>query len=134
VDDAIVMLENIHRHIEAGMNRFEAAMKGAKEIGFAVVAMTITLVAVFTPLVFITGRVGQLFVEFALTVVSAVLVSGFVALTLTPMMCSILLKRQENHGPAYKMSELVFEKINNGYGAILRVILRGWYVVVGSFV
>jgi len=134
VDDAIVMLENIHRHIEAGMNRFEAAMKGAKEIGFAVVAMTITLVAVFTPLVFITGRVGQLFVEFALTVVSAVLVSGFVALTLTPMMCSLLLKRQENHGPAYKMSELVFEKINNGYGAILRVILRGWYVVVGAFV
>ncbi len=134
VDDAIVMLENIHRHIESGMNRFEAAMKGAKEIGFAVVAMTITLVAVFTPLVFITGRVGQLFVEFALTVVSAVLVSGFVALTLTPMMCSLLLKRQETHGSVYKMSELVFEKINNGYAAILRLLLKGWYVVVGFFV
>ncbi|MDA9994556.1 efflux RND transporter permease subunit, partial [Burkholderiales bacterium] len=125
VDDAIVMLENIHRHIEAGMNRFEAAMKGAKEIGFAVVAMTITLVAVFTPLVFVTGRVGQLFVEFALTVVSAVLVSGFVALTLTPMMCSILLKKHENHGSIYKTSELMFEKINNGYLAVLRLFLKG---------
>ena len=134
VDDAIVMLENIHRHIEAGMNRFEAAMKGAKEIGFAVVAMTITLVAVFTPLVFVTGRVGQLFVEFALTVVSAVLVSGFVALTLTPMMCSILLKKHENHGSIYKTSELIFEKINNGYTAVLRLFLKGWFVVVGVFV
>ncbi|MBT6412329.1 MAG: efflux RND transporter permease subunit [Betaproteobacteria bacterium] len=134
VDDAIVMLENIHRHIEAGMNRFEAAMKGAKEIGFAVVAMTITLVAVFTPLVFVTGRVGQLFVEFALTVVSAVLVSGFVALTLTPMMCSILLKKHENHGSIYKTSELIFEKINNGYAAVLRLFLKGWFVVVGVFV
>ena len=134
VDDAIVMLENIHRHIEAGMNRFEAAMKGAKEIGFAVVAMTITLVAVFTPLVFVTGRVGQLFVEFALTVVSAVLVSGFVALTLTPMMCSILLKKHENHGSIYKTSELIFEKINNGYLAVLRLFLKGWFVVVGVFV
>ena len=134
VDDAIVMLENIHRHIEAGMNRFEAAMKGAKEIGFAVVAMTITLVAVFTPLVFVTGRVGQLFVEFALTVVSAVLVSGFVALTLTPMMCSILLKKHENHGSIYKASELIFEKINNGYSAVLRLFLKGWFVVVGVFV
>ncbi|MDA1331753.1 MAG: efflux RND transporter permease subunit [Proteobacteria bacterium] len=134
VDDAIVMLENIHRHIESGMNRFEAAMKGAKEIGFAVVAMTITLVAVFAPLVFITGRVGQLFIEFALTVVSAVLVSGFVALTLTPMMCSILLKGRESHGPLYKMSDLFFEKMNNGYAAILRFMLRGWYVVLGVFV
>ncbi|MDA0360440.1 MAG: efflux RND transporter permease subunit [Proteobacteria bacterium] len=134
VDDAIVMLENIHRHIEAGMNRFEAAMKGAREIGFAVVAMTITLVAVFTPLVFVTGRVGQLFVEFALTVVSAVLVSGFVALTLTPMMCSILLKKHENHGSIYKTSELIFEKINNGYSAVLRLFLKGWFVVVGVFV
>ncbi len=134
VDDAIVMLENIHRHIEAGMSRFQAAMKGAKEIGFAVVAMTITLVAVFTPLVFITGRVGQLFVEFALTVVAAVVVSGFVALTLTPMMCSLLLKRHEGHGGVYRASEVVFEKLNAGYEAILRVVLKGWYVVVGVFV
>ena len=134
VDDAIVMLENIHRHIESGMNRFEAAMKGAREIGFAVVAMTITLVAVFTPLVFITGRVGQLFVEFALTVVSAVLVSGFVALTLTPMMCSVLLKKEENHGPIYKFSEVVFQGINNGYASVLKLFLKGWFFIVGIFV
>jgi multidrug efflux pump len=134
VDDAIVMLENIHRHIEAGMGRFQAAMQGAKEIGFAVIAMTITLVAVFTPLVFITGRVGQLFVEFALTVVAAVVVSGFVALTLTPMMCSLLLKRHEGHGGVYRASEVIFEKLNAGYEAILRVVLKGWYVVVAVFV
>lgn len=92
VDDAIVMLENIHRHIEEGMKPFQAAVAGAKEIGFAVLAMTFTLVAVFLPLTFIPGNTGRLFVEFAITVAAAVLVSGFIALTLTPMMCSKLLK------------------------------------------
>ncbi len=134
VDDAIVMLENIHRHIENGLGKFEAAMKGAKEIGFAVVAMTITLAAVFTPLVFMTGRVGQLFVEFALTVVSAVVVSGFVALTLTPMMCSWLLKSHQGHGRLYVASEKIFEAMNNGYRRVLDIILRGWVFVVGVFV
>jgi len=133
VDDAIVMLENIHRHIENGLGKFEAAMKGAKEIGFAVVAMTITLAAVFTPLVFMTGRVGQLFVEFALTVVSAVVVSGFVALTLTPMMCSWL-KSHQGHGRLYVASEKIFEAMNNGYRRVLDIILRGWVFVVGVFV
>ena len=134
VDDAIVMLENIHRHIENGLGKFEAAMKGAKEIGFAVVAMTITLAAVFTPLVFMTGRVGQLFVEFALTVVSAVVVSGFVALTLTPMMCSWLLKSHQGRGRLYVASEKIFEAMNNGYRRVLDIILRGWVFVVGVFV
>ncbi len=134
VDDAIVMLENIHRHIENGLGKFEAAMKGAKEIGFAVVAMTITLAAVFTPLVFMTGRVGQLFVEFALTVVSAVVVSGFVALTLTPMMCSWLLKSHQGHGRLYVASEKIFEAMNNGYRRVLDIVLRGWVFVVGVFV
>ena len=97
VDDAIVVLENIHRHIENGMQPFQAALQGSKEIGFAVVAMTITLAAVFTPLVFMQGRTGQLFTEFALTVAAAVIVSGFVALTLTPMMCSKLLKHHASH-------------------------------------
>ena len=92
VDDAIVVLENIHRHIEDGMKPYKAAFMGSKEIGFAVIAMTITLAAVFTPLVFMQGNTGQLFTEFALTVAAAVIVSGFVALTLTPMMCSKLLK------------------------------------------
>src|SRR5688572_26450305 len=92
VDDAIVVLENIFRHIEEGMTPFQAALKGAHEISFAVVAMTLTLAAVYAPLAFTPGRTGRLFVEFALTLAGAVVVSGFVALTLTPMMCSKLLR------------------------------------------
>ena len=92
VDDAIVVLENIFRHIEEGMPRKEAAMQGAREIAFAVIAMTLTLTSVFAPLAFATGRTGRLFIEFALTLAGAVLVSGFIALTLTPMMCSLLLQ------------------------------------------
>jgi multidrug efflux pump len=92
VDDAIVVLENIHRHIEEGMKPMKAAFQGSKEIGFAVIAMTITLAAVFCPLALMTGNTGKLFTEFALTVATSVIVSGFVALTLTPMMCSRLLK------------------------------------------
>jgi multidrug efflux pump len=133
VDDAIVMLENIHRHIEEGMPPFKAALTGAKEIGFAVVAMTVTLAAVFTPLVFMTGRTGQLFIEFALTVVSAVIVSGFVALTLTPMMCSKILSRHSGHGRFYQWSERLFDGMNNGYAAILRGTLRARWVVALVF-
>ncbi len=92
VDDAIVMLENIHRRIEDGMDPMEAAFAGSREIAFAVVAMTLTLAAVFAPLAFMSGNTGRLFSEFALAVSCAVLVSGFVALTLTPMMCSRLLQ------------------------------------------
>ncbi|MDQ3270645.1 MAG: efflux RND transporter permease subunit, partial [Pseudomonadota bacterium] len=92
VDDAIVMLENIYRHIEEGLDPFSAAIKGAREIGFAIVTMTATLVAVYAPLAFTPGRTGRLFVEFALALAGAVVVSGIVALTLTPMMCSLLLK------------------------------------------
>ncbi len=101
VDDAIVMLENIFRHIEKGLPRKEAAIKGAREIGFAIVAMTLTLTAVYAPLAFATGRTGRLFIEFALALAGAVLVSGFVALTLTPMMCSLLLRHQAKHNRAY---------------------------------
>ena len=95
VDDAIVMLENIYRHIEEGMKPFDAAMRGAREVGFAVVAMTMTLAAVYAPIAFTPGRTGRLFLEFALTLAGAVVVSGFVALTLTPMMSSKLLKHSE---------------------------------------
>jgi multidrug efflux pump len=96
VDDAIVMLENIFRHIEEGQAPFSAAIRGAREIGFAVITMTLTLVAVYAPLAFTPGRTGRLFVEFALALAGAVLVSGFVALTLTPMMCSKLLRHNPN--------------------------------------
>ena len=103
VDDAIVMLENISRHVEAG----HAAVRrrrssGAREIAFAVVAMTITLAAVYAPIGFQTGRTGRLFTEFAWTLAGAVLVSGFVALTLSPMMCSQLLRHSERHNLLYR--------------------------------
>jgi multidrug efflux pump len=92
VDDAIVMLENIYRHIEEGMTPFQAALKGSREVGFAIIAMTMTLVAVYAPLAFATGRTGRLFTEFALALAGAVVVSGLVALTLSPMLCSVLLR------------------------------------------
>ena len=97
VDDAIVMLENIFRHVEAGMTPMKAALIGSREISFAVVAMTITLAAVYAPIGFMSGITGRLFTEFAWTLAGAVIVSGFVALSLTPMMCSKLLKHQERH-------------------------------------
>ena len=128
VDDAIVVLENIHRHIEEGMAPMKAAFQGSKEIGFAVIAMTITLAAVFTPLSLMTGNTGKLFTEFALTVATSVIVSGFVALTLTPMMCSKLLK--PGHGRIYTYTEGFFEGMNNGYSAILRATLRHRWVVL----
>ena len=139
VDDAIVVLENIHRHIEEGLSPFQAAIQGAREIGFAVIAMTITLAAVFTPLVFMTGRTGQLFTEFAMTVAAAVVVSGFVALTLTPMMCSRLLKGHESHGRLYNLTERFFVGMNSAYRAALKLTLRMrwaailvWAVVLGG--
>jgi multidrug efflux pump len=134
VDDAIVVLENIHRHIEEGMSPWRAALQGSQEIGFAVVAMTLTLAAVFTPLVFMTGRTGQLFTEFALTVAAAVLVSGFVALTLTPMMCSKLLKHHDSHSPFYNLTERFFNGMNDGYRRLLRATLNARWVVAIVFV
>ena len=133
VDDAIVMLENIHRQIESGDTPYSAALAGSKEIGFAVMAMTITLVAVFAPLVFMSGRVGQLFIEFALTVAAAVLVSGFVALTLTPMMCSKLLKPSDNQGSFYRATEYFFVGMNKVYRLALRGVLRFSGLVVMLF-
>jgi multidrug efflux pump len=115
VDDAIVMLENIYRHVEEGMKPFQAAITGAREIGFAIVAMTLTLAAVYAPIAFAQGRTGRLFLEFALTLAGAVLVSGFIALTLTPMMCSKLLKHQKQHGRLFNAMERGFEATADGY-------------------
>lgn len=95
VDDAIVVLENISRHIEEGMKPLEAALKGSREIGFAIVAMTLTLTSVYAPIAFVHGVVGQLFIEFAVALAGSVLISGMVALTLSPMMCGILLKSHD---------------------------------------
>ncbi|MDF1585201.1 efflux RND transporter permease subunit [Marinimicrococcus flavescens] len=124
VDDAIVMLENISRHVEEGMRPVAAAFRGSREIAFAIIAMTITLAAVYAPIAFQTGRTGRLFVEFALTLAGAVLVSGFVALTLSPMMCSLLLRNKEQHGFLYRVVENALEALNRGYRRALRGTLK----------
>ena len=134
VDDAIVVLENIYRHIEEGMPRRQAAFQGAQEIGFAVVAMTITLAAVYAPVAFMTGRTGKLFVEFALTLAGAVLVSGFVALTLSPMMCSVLLKHEEKHSTAYVRVEQFLNWMTQGYRRVLTASLARRWIVMLAFV
>lgn len=130
VDDAIVMLENIHRRIEHGMQPYEAAKEGSSEIAFAVLAMTLTLAAVFAPLAFISGNTGRLFSEFALTVAGAVLVSGFVALSLTPMMCSKLLHHEKAHGRVYTVIENALHNLNERYRRTLTKALRGRAVVM----
>ena len=133
VDDAIVMLENIYRHIENGMKPLEAAFKGSREIAFAIIAMTITLSAVYLPFAFSTGRSGRLFVEFALTLAGAVLVSGFVALTLSPMMCSKLLRHENKHGKFFEFGERVLAALDRGYKRALGSLLdRPWLVVGGG--
>jgi multidrug efflux pump len=115
VDDAIVMLENIYRHVEEGMPPMRAAFVGSREIGFAVLAMSLTLAAVYVPIGFMAGATGRLFTEFALTLAGSVIVSGFVALTASPMMCSKLLRRQPRHGRIYSVMERGFELMTNGY-------------------
>lgn len=130
VDDAIVVLENVYRHIEEGKSRLEAAFIGSKEIGFAIVAMTLTLVTVYAPLAFATGRTGRLFIEFALTLAGAVLVSGFVALTLTPMMCATILRHQPGHGRVYTFIENLLEGLTNGYRRSLKLALRHRAIVL----
>src|SRR6202012_5760001 len=110
VDDAIVMLENIFRYIEEGMNPMDAAIKGAGEIGFTIVSISLSLIAVFIPLLLMGGIVGRLFREFALTVSFGVLIPAFVSLTLTPMMCaSFLSHNHQAHGWLYRMVEAGFD-------------------------
>ncbi len=131
VDDAIVMLENIYRHIEEGMPPYEAALKGSQEIGFAVLAMTLTLAAVFAPLAFAEGNTGKLFTEFALTVAGAVLVSGFVALTLTPMMASRILRHEPRHNALFNFGERVLTGLNTAYTrGVTRVLRHPWIVTL----
>lgn len=133
VDDAIVMLENVHRHIEEGLSPVKAALVGSKEIAFAVLAMTITLAAVYVPVALQTGRTGKLFVEFALTLAGAVLISGFVALTLAPMLCAKLLpdREHEKHGPLYRAIEYLLVATTDAYRTSLEWCMRiRWLVVV----
>ena len=131
VDDAIVVLENIYRHVEEGMTPFAAAIKGAREIGFAVVAMTLTLAAVYAPLAFTPGRTGRLFVEFALTLAGAVIVSGFVALTLSPMMCSKLLRHSPKHSGFDRWMGRQLDRLATGYESVLGWTLHHrWLIVI----
>jgi len=131
VDDAIVVLENIYRHIEEGLTPFQASIKGVREISFAVVAMTLTLAAVFAPLAFTPGRTGRLFGEFALTLAGAVLVSGFVALTLTPMLCSKLLRHNPKPGVFDRTMESLLARMAASYARALRwTLAHRWVVLV----
>lgn len=134
VDDAIVVLENVYRHIEEGMEPFAAAIKGSKEIAFAVVAMTLTLAAVYAPLAFTPGRTGRLFGEFALALAGAVLVSGFVALTLTPMMCSKLLKHNKTPNRFDRTVESGLTRLTRGYERVLVWTLKHKLVVLAVMV
>ena len=126
VDDAIVMIENIVRFIELGESPMEAALKGSKQIGFTVISLSVSLIAVFIPLLFMTGIVGRLFQEFAITLSVSVVVSAIVSLTLTPMMCSRLLKAEgeEKHGWFYRVTESFFDGMLNWYDAGLKWVLR----------
>ncbi|HSB06644.1 MAG TPA: efflux RND transporter permease subunit [Thermodesulfobacteriota bacterium] len=126
VDDAIVMLENIVRHIEKGEGVLEAALHGSREIGFTIISMTLSLVAVFIPVLFMGGIVGRLLHEFAVTISIAILVSGFVSLTLTPMLCSRFLRHSESkrHNRIYDYSERFFNGMLHAYDHSLKVVLK----------
>ncbi|WP_151671737.1 efflux RND transporter permease subunit [Nitrincola schmidtii] len=124
VDDAIVMLENIFRHVEEGLDPIQAAFKGSKEIGFAIVATTATLVAVFVPVSFASGQTGRLFTEFALTLAGAVVVSTFIALTLSPMLCSRLLHHEKKHSAIFNLIEGWLVGLSNGYHWLLEKTLN----------
>ncbi len=126
VDDAIVMLENIVRHLEMGKAPMQAAFEGAQEVGFTILSMTLSLAAVFIPLVFMGGQIGLLFREFAITIGVAILVSGFVSLTLTPMLCSRLLKakHEERHGRWFTVTEQAFQRTLHAYERSLDWVMR----------
>ena len=134
VDDAIVVVENIYRHIEAGTSPMTSALKGASEIGFTVVSISISLIAVFIPLLLMGGIIGRLFREFAITVTAAIVVSVVVSLTLTPMLCSrFMVKQSGRHGTVYRCIEWGFEKLITGYRRMLDVVLDHQPLTLGVF-
>jgi len=135
VDDAIVMLENIVRHIENGETPMQAALTGSKEIGFTIVSMTLSLAAVFIPILFMAGILGRLFREFAVTICAAILISGMVSISLTPMLCSRFLKESKGaaHGLLYRAMEAVFNGMRSLYGTTLYWVLGHRPVMLGMF-
>src|SRR6266568_4910552 len=126
VDDAIVMIENIVRYIEQGMDPFEAALKGAGQIGFTIISITFSLIAVFIPLFFMGGIIGRLFREFAITVSVAVMASAVISLTLTPVLCSLFLKGESEHPPGRlsRFAERGFVGALHGYDRGLKFVFR----------
>ena len=136
VDDAIVMLENITRHIEMGKSVLQATLEGSREIVFTIISMTISLAAVFIPVLFMGGILGRLLHEFAVTIMAAVLISGFVSLTLTPMMCSRILRphrHDERHGQVYMAFERAFDAVRDAYDVTLSWTLRHQRMVLIAF-
>ena len=126
VDDAIVMIENITRYLEEGMPPLEAALTGAGQIGFTIMSLTVSLIAVLIPLLFMGDVVGRLFREFAVTLAVTIIISAVVSLTLTPMMCSRILRHnpEEKQGRFYRVSERMFDSLIAFYGRTLKVVLR----------
>jgi multidrug efflux pump len=135
VDDAIVVLENVTRHLEEGKSRLQAAIEGAKEVGFTVISISLSLVAVFLPLLLMGGLVGRLFKEFTVTLSMAVLISMVVSLTTTPMMCALILRREPKtrHGRLYHFTEACFDAMQNFYRVTLGVALRHPFVTLVVF-
>ena len=133
VDDAIVVIENITRYLEMGMRPYDAAMKGSKEIGFTVLSMSLSLIAVFTPILLMGGVVGKLFREFAMTLSVAIAVSMFLSLTTTPMLCARFLKSKDarKHGAIYRFNEKAFNWLHDEYGIALRKVLEHQWLVLG---
>jgi len=136
VDDAIVMLENIVRHIEAGESPRTAALRGSEEIGFTIISMTVSLAAVFIPIVFMGGIIGRLLHEFAVTIIVAILISGLVSVTLTPMLCARVLRREDSqdHNALYRWSERAFDRLRDAYDRSLRWSMDHGRFILGLFV
>src|SRR5262249_13787903 len=132
---AIVMLENIVRHIEHGEKPYDAAMKGSGEIGFTILSMTVSLAAVFIPVIFMGGVVGRLLHEFAVTIVIAIFFSGVISVTLTPMLCADLLRDEHGlaHNAFYRWSENTFNAIQNGYNRSLAWSVNHRPIILGVF-
>jgi len=132
VDDAIVEVENVQRHVQAGMKAIDGAFLGSKEVGFAVIATTITLASVFAPMGMAGGVVGQIFREFAFTLAIAILLSGFIARTLSPMMCAYLIKPKPPNGYAIKVDRALY-RLTESYRGVLTVLLRHpWKTMLGT--
>jgi HAE1 family hydrophobic/amphiphilic exporter-1 len=135
VDDAIVMLENIARHLEMGKSPLQATLEGSREIAFTILSMTLSLAVVFVPVLFMGGVIGRLLHELAVTIMAAILISGFVSLSLTPMLCGRWLRpeREQRHGRLYQISERAFDRMRDLYGRTLRVTLAFPLVTIGVF-